>query len=81
MNKMPKYIASTTLQNAGWNNSTVLQGSVPEALLKLKRELSGDILVAGSRTLVNMLKQHGLIDEYRLMVFPIILGKWDTAVR
>jgi dihydrofolate reductase len=74
MNMMPKYVASTTLKNVEWSNSTVLRSNVPEAVAKLKAQLSGDILVAGSRTLVNTLKQHDLIDEYRLMVFPIILG-------
>jgi dihydrofolate reductase len=74
MNRMPKYVASTTLKKAEWNNSTVLKGDVAEAVSKLKKTLGGDILVAGSRTLVNSLKQHDLVDEYRLMVFPIILG-------
>jgi dihydrofolate reductase len=74
MNSMPKYVASTTLERAEWNNSTVLQGDVAAAVAKLKEQLSGDILVAGSRTLVNTLEQHDLIDEYRLMFFPIVLG-------
>jgi dihydrofolate reductase len=74
MNEMPKYVASTTLRNAEWNNSTVLASGVPEAVSKLKNTLEGDILVAGSRTLVNTLLRHALIDEYRLMVFPIVLG-------
>jgi len=74
MNGMPKYVASTTLKRVEWNNSTVLKGGTAEAVSKLKEELEGDILVVGSRTLVNTLKQCDLIDEYRLMVFPIILG-------
>ena len=74
MNSIPKYVASTTLTTAEWNNSTVLQGDVAEAVATLKADLSGDILVAGSRTLVNALKAHDLIDEYRMMVFPIVLG-------
>ena len=74
MNSMPKYVASTTLEKAEWNNSTVLKGDAMAAVSKLKEELGGDILVAGSRTLVNTLKRHDLIDEYRLMVFPIVLG-------
>jgi dihydrofolate reductase len=74
MNQMPKYVASTTLKNAEWSNSTVLPSNVSETVAKLKAQLGGDILVAGSRTLVNTLKQHDLIDEYRLMVFPIVLG-------
>jgi dihydrofolate reductase len=74
MNSMPKYVASTTLKSAAWNNSTVLNGDAMTAVAQLKRQLNGDILVAGSRTLVNALKHHGLVDEYRLMVFPIVLG-------
>jgi dihydrofolate reductase len=74
MNKMAKYVVSATLKYAEWTNSTVLKGDVPQAVSKLKKELEGDILVAGSHTLVNTLKQHDLIDEYRLMVFPTILG-------
>jgi dihydrofolate reductase len=74
MNSMPKYVASTTLKEAQWKNSTVLSGDAMAEVAKLKAELTGDILVAGSRTLVNALKRHGLVDEYRLMVFPVILG-------
>src|SRR5207244_4431059 len=84
MNGMPKYVASTTLKRAEWNNSTVLGGDVPTAVAKLKQELVGDILVAGSRALVNALRQHDLVDEYRLMIFPIILGSgmhlFDDAI-
>ncbi len=74
MNAMPKYVASTTLKDPAWNNTHVLQGDAMAAVDRLKKELRGDILVHGSRTLVNALKAHDLIDEYRLMVFPIILG-------
>ncbi|MPZ40515.1 MAG: dihydrofolate reductase [Rhizobiales bacterium] len=74
MNSMPKYVASTTLAKADWNNTTVLKGDAIRAVAQLKRELSGDMLVHGSRTLVNALKRHDLVDEYRLMVFPIVLG-------
>jgi dihydrofolate reductase len=74
INAMPKYVASTTLKNPVWNNTIVLQGDAMAAVAQLKQDLKGDMLVAGSRTLVNALKQHDLIDEYHLMVFPIILG-------
>jgi dihydrofolate reductase len=74
MNSMPKYVASTTLKQAEWNNAAVLKGDAMAAVAKLKKKLAGDMLVVGSRTLVNALKQHDLVDEYRLMVFPIILG-------
>lgn len=74
MNDMPKYVASTTLADPEWSNTSVLVGDTAEAVAKLKRDLEGDILVAGSRTLIKTLTHHDLIDEYRLMIFPIILG-------
>ncbi|HZO58269.1 MAG TPA: dihydrofolate reductase family protein [Solirubrobacterales bacterium] len=75
MNAMPKHVASTTLKEPlEWSNSTLLQGDVAEAVRKLKEEEGGDIVVAGSRTLVHTLMEHGLVDEYRLMVFPVVLG-------
>jgi dihydrofolate reductase len=67
INSMPKYVASTTLATADWNNTTVLKGDTATAVATLKRELAGDILVAGSRTLVATLKQNDLVDEYRLI--------------
>ena len=74
MNTMPKYVASTTLTELTWNNSTLLEGDVPAAVAALRERIAGDILVAGSGTLVATLTQHGLVDEYRLMTFPIVLG-------
>ena len=75
MNSMTKYVASTTLkQPLEWNNSTLLQGDVAEAVAELKQQDGGDILVAGSRTLVHTLMEHDLVDEYRLMIFPGVLG-------
>ena len=74
MNAMPKYVVSRTLQSAGWSNSTVLSGDVAEEVAALKQQEGGDILVAGSASLVSELVAHDLVDEYRLMVFPIILG-------
>jgi dihydrofolate reductase len=73
-NEMPKYVFSNTLQSADWNNSHILSGDFAEAIGKLKREVEGDLLVAGSGTLVRGLFDHDLIDELRLMVFPIALG-------
>ena len=73
-NNMPKYVASTTLKDPEWNNSTVLDGDVAEAVAKLKQEIEGDILVNGSVQLVHTLIEHGLVDELRLMVFPTVLG-------
>jgi dihydrofolate reductase len=74
MNAMPKYVASTTLRELDWNNSSVLEGDVPEAVAALKAKDGGPLLLAGSRTLLHSLMGAGLIDEYRLMVFPVVLG-------
>jgi len=75
MNGMPKHVVSTTLRDPEWNNSTVIDGDVAEQVAALKRETDGDILVYGSVTLVRTLVQHGLVDELRLMVFPVVLGR------
>jgi dihydrofolate reductase len=74
MNNMPKYVVSSTLETADWNNTTILRGDLADEVAKLKRDVDGVILVAGSAQLVQGLLEHGLIDELRLMVFPIILG-------
>ena len=73
-NAMPKYVASTTLEEPEWNNSTVIRGNVAEEVSRLKEQSGGDILVNGSRALVDTLREHDLVDEYRLMVFPVVLG-------
>jgi dihydrofolate reductase len=73
MNSMPKYVVSSTLTKADWTNSTILAGDLAEEAARLRDEV-GEILVAGSRQLVNGLHALGLIDEYRLMVYPIVLG-------
>ena len=73
-NGMPKYVVSTTLKDPEWNNSTVIGGDTAEAVAGLKRDVDGDILVNGSVQLVQTLVEHGLVDEYRLMVFPTVLG-------
>jgi dihydrofolate reductase len=76
MNAMPKYVVSNTLSDgdADWNNSTVLRGDAAAEAAALKAKVAGDLLVAGSAALVQSLAEHGLVDEYRLMVFPILLG-------
>jgi dihydrofolate reductase len=74
MNSMPKYVVSSTLREAEWNNSTVLRGDVASEVTKLKVEVDGVILVAGSARLVQALVEHDLVDELRLMVFPVLLG-------
>jgi dihydrofolate reductase len=73
-NTMPKYVVSSTLDAAEWNNSTVLDGDVVEEVSNLKQELGGDIVVHGSAQLVQTLVEHNLVDELRLMVFPVVLG-------
>jgi len=73
MNTMPKYVVSSTLTELGWNNSHLVSGNVAERVQELKDEV-GELLVAGSRTLVHTLHEHDLVDEYRLMVFPVVLG-------
>jgi dihydrofolate reductase len=73
-NGMPKYVVSATLQDPEWNNSTVISGDVAAAVERLKQEFDGDILVNGSVQLVRALADQGLVDEYRLMVFPTVLG-------
>ncbi len=75
MNNMRKVLVSTTLKSPTWNNTQVISSNVPAELAKLRKGAGkGDILVAGSATLVCELVQHGLVDELRLMVFPTILG-------
>ena len=74
MNAMPKHVVSTTLREAGWTNSRVIRGDVARAVADLKRAEGGPILVAGSRTLVHTLMEHDLVDEFRLMIFPVVVG-------
>jgi dihydrofolate reductase len=75
MNSMPKYLVSTTLENPEWNNTTVIKDNVAEEVKKLTDEIDGDILVQGSGALSQTLLDEGLVDEWRLMVFPIIVGQ------
>jgi dihydrofolate reductase len=73
-NSMPKYVVSSTLEDPEWNNSTVLKGDVTEEVARLRQEQDGDIVVHGSARLVQTLIEHDLVDELRLMVFPVVLG-------
>jgi dihydrofolate reductase len=74
MNSMPKYVVSSTLTNPTWNNTTVVRGDAIEQASALKGQTDGDLLVNGSCQLVHALIEGGLVDELRLMVFPIVLG-------
>jgi dihydrofolate reductase len=73
-NNMPKYVVSSTLKDPEWTNSTVLDGDLAEDVAKLRQDVDGDIVVHGSAQLVQALVDHGLVDELRLMVFPVVLG-------
>ena len=74
MNSMPKHVVSTTLSDLEWDNSTLIEGDVAKAIAKLKDDTDGSVLVAGSQTLVHTLVENDLVDEFRLMVFPLVLG-------
>src|SRR3954451_21176068 len=75
-NNMAKYVVSSTLQDPEWNNTTVIApGDLVEEISKLREESGGDMLVNGSAQLVHTLVENDLVDEYRLMVFPVVLGK------
>src|SRR3954467_13040821 len=73
-NSMPKYVVSSTLRDPDWTNSTVLDGDLAESVSKLKDEIDGDIVVHGSAQLTQGLLENDLVDELRLMVFPVVLG-------
>jgi dihydrofolate reductase len=74
LNSMPKYVVSSTLEQPDWNNSTVLKGDVVTEVSKLKQELEGEIIVPASYRLGRTLIEHDLVDEVRLVVFPVVLG-------
>jgi dihydrofolate reductase len=74
INSMPKYVVSSTLEDPEWNNSTVLAGDVVTEVSKLKQQLDGEIVVPGSYQLARTLIAHDLVDELRLVVFPVVLG-------
>ena len=74
MNAMPKHVVSTTLRNPAWANCSVIGSDIAAEVARLKQRDGGPILVAGSRTLAHLLMEHQLIDEYRLMIFPVVVG-------
>ena len=73
-NNMHKFVVSTTVDGSQWNNSTVLEGDVADEVSKLREDQEGDVVVHGSAQLVQTLLEHDLVDELRLMVFPVVLG-------
>ena len=73
-NNMPKYVVSSALKDPKWTNTTVLEGALAHEVSKVRDEVDGDIVVHGSAQLVQGLLEHGLVDELRLMVFPVVLG-------
>ncbi len=82
MNGLPKYVVSTALEEPlGWNNSTIIKGDVAEEVSRLKQQPGGDILIGGSADLVNTLMEQDLVDEYRLMVFPVVVGSGKRLFR
>jgi dihydrofolate reductase len=82
MNSLPKFVASTTLEEPlEWNNSSLIKGNTAEEVSRLKQQPGQDILIAGSADLVNTLMPHGLIDEYRLMIHPVVVGSGKRLFR
>jgi dihydrofolate reductase len=77
INNMPKYVASSTLEDPEWNNTTVIRGDVVSEVAKLKQELDGEIVIPASYQLARTLIAHDLVDEMRLVVFPVVLGKGE----
>jgi dihydrofolate reductase len=78
-NSMRKYVVSSTLQDPSWNNSHVISGDIVGQIRSLREEPGGDILVNGSAQLVDLLRENDLVDEYRLMYFPVVLGRGKKA--
>ena len=74
LNRMPKYVVSSTLEHPDWNNSTVLKGDVLDEVSKLKHDVNGEIVVPASFQLVHTLLEHDPVDELRLKIFPLVLG-------
>jgi len=81
LNSMPKCVVSSTLEDPAWNNSTVLKGDAMNEVSKLKRKVTGEIVVPGSFQLVRTLMEHDLVDELRLKIYPVVLGAGERLFR
>ena len=81
MNGLEKYVVSKTLQDATWEHTTFLRGDVGEEVAALKERIGGDIVVFGSGDLVDALMQHHLVDEFRILVYPVVLGSGKRLFR
>jgi dihydrofolate reductase len=77
LNSMPKYVVSSTLEHPRWSNATVLKGDVVDEVSKLKQKVAGEVLIYASYQLVRTLIEHDLVDELRLVVFPVMLGSGE----
>ena len=78
MNALPKIVFSRTLQNATWNNTKLVKDNLPESILRMKKESGSDLVILGSGSIVTQLAQEGLIDEYQMVMNPVILGSGKT---
>jgi dihydrofolate reductase len=81
MNTILKHVVSTTLQKVEWNYSGLIKGNIAEEVSNLKEQPGQDILIAGSGTLLHTLMRHDFIDEYRLLIYPVVLGKGKRLFR
>jgi len=78
MNNLPKVVFSRSMKKAAWNNTTLVRDNLPAEVKKLKRESQADLVVMGSGSIVSQLAQNGLVDEYQLVVIPVVLGRGRT---
>ena len=81
MNNLPKYVVSTTLSEVAWNNSRLIKDDIAAEISRLKQEVEQDILIYGSGNLIETLMDHDLIDEYQLLVYPVVLGSGARLFR